>query len=78
MDSDTLLPAHLDGFFLQSENDFSYNSMEYAGKKLSDIENELILKALKSNNGNKAQTAKALGISRATLYRKLKIVTSNP
>ena len=74
LDSDTLLPAHLDGFFLQPENNITNDSSEYAEQKLSDIENEVILKALKSNNGNKAQTAKALGISRATLYRKLKAV----
>jgi PAS domain S-box-containing protein len=73
LDSDTLLPAHLDGFFLQPENIIPNDSSEYAEQKLSDIENAHILKALKSNNGNKAQTAKALGISRATLYRKLKV-----
>jgi PAS domain S-box-containing protein len=72
LDSDTLLPAHLDGFFLQPENIIPNDSSEYTEQKLSDIENAHILKALKSNNGNKAQTAKALGISRATLYRKLK------
>ena len=76
LDADTLLPVHLDGFFLQPGNDMTNDSMGYTKQKLSDIENELILKALQSNKGNKAQTAKALGISRATLYRKLKAVSA--
>jgi len=76
LDSDTLLPVHLDGFFLQPENIIPNDSSEYAEQRLSDIENAHILKALKSNNGNKVQTAKVLGISRATLYRKLKAVSA--
>jgi len=39
---------------------------------LEDAERELITKALKRFDGNRRQTAKALGISERTLYRKLK------
>lgn len=41
-------------------------------KSLDHIEKEYILSALKELSDNKAQTAKELGISLATLYRKLK------
>ncbi|MCZ6676783.1 MAG: sigma-54 dependent transcriptional regulator [Candidatus Poribacteria bacterium] len=36
------------------------------------LEREIILEALRQNRGNRGQTAKALGIGRKTLYRKLK------
>lgn len=39
---------------------------------LNEIEKEHILKTLAVNEGNKTQTAKALGIGTVTLYRKLK------
>jgi transcriptional regulator with PAS, ATPase and Fis domain len=39
---------------------------------LEDAERELIARALKQFDGNRRQTAKALGISERTLYRKLK------
>ena len=39
---------------------------------LEDAERELITRALKKFDGNRRQTAKALGISERTLYRKLK------
>lgn len=41
-------------------------------KSLEDMEIKHILKLLGENNGNKKKTAEALGISRSTLYRKLK------
>lgn len=43
-------------------------------KKLATIEQEYILSVLQALDNNKAQTAKKLGISLATLYRKLKEV----
>ena len=39
---------------------------------IEDAERELIMKALRRFEGNRRQTAKALGISERTLYRKLK------
>ncbi|MDD3654221.1 MAG: sigma 54-interacting transcriptional regulator [Desulfotomaculaceae bacterium] len=38
---------------------------------LSGVEKETIFKTLKATNGNKSKTAKLLGISRSTLYKKL-------
>jgi DNA-binding NtrC family response regulator len=43
--------------------------------KLSEIENEVILETLKRLNGNKQKTAQELGISKSTLWRKLKYLT---
>lgn len=42
-----------------------------AGHALRDIETEVISKAIVQSRGNVAQAARALGISRATMYRKL-------
>lgn len=40
--------------------------------KLTDVEKDLIITLLQKNGGNISATAKALGIARTTLYRKLK------
>ena len=48
---------------------------EKGREKLPEIEKQLILKTLESHRGNKSQAARALGISRATVYRKLKAVS---
>lgn len=42
-----------------------------AGLKLGEVEKAAMLQALAANDGNVAATARALGISRNTLYRKL-------
>jgi DNA-binding NtrC family response regulator len=42
-----------------------------AGATLADAERELIKATLADQHGNRAQTAKTLGIGRKTLYRKL-------
>lgn len=42
------------------------------GKTLQEIENDAILACLKSHNNNMSKTARTLGISRNTLYQKLK------
>lgn len=44
---------------------------------VSEIENEVIMKMLTKNNFNKSKTARALGIPRMTLYRKLKQITNS-
>jgi PAS domain S-box-containing protein len=44
--------------------------------RLQDLEIQTILDALKQHNWNKTQAAKALGIDRTTLWRKLKRYTS--
>ncbi len=45
--------------------------MDMPGAALKDIESALIIKAVAQAKGNVAQAAAALGISRATVYRKL-------
>ena len=40
--------------------------------KLNEIEKKALMEALEQANGNIPQAAKALGISRATFYRKIK------
>ena len=47
-------------------------SKEKKKEKLSTITNEIILKTLEENKGNKKKTAEQLGISRNTIYRILK------
>jgi two-component system response regulator AtoC len=42
------------------------------GQSLSDVEREHILNVLKDSGGNLAKAARVLGISRATLYKKVK------
>jgi sigma-54 dependent transcriptional regulator, acetoin dehydrogenase operon transcriptional activator AcoR len=69
----TLMPQHLDGYF----SDMTENHPLIAQKNidnfaLSKLEKKTIRDALQRHGGNKTKTAKALGIGRATLYRKLK------
>ncbi len=45
---------------------------EGAGLALASVERQHILKLLKAHGGNRQKTAEALGISRKTLYRKLR------
>ncbi|MFQ5707457.1 MAG: sigma-54-dependent transcriptional regulator [bacterium] len=44
-------------------------------RKLADLENEVILDTLNRMNGNKKKTAEKLGISKSTLWRKLKYMS---
>ncbi len=52
------------GSFLQPDNDFTAN--------LEEVEKDLITRTLSYYHGHKGGAAKALGIDRKTLYRKLK------
>jgi transcriptional regulator with PAS, ATPase and Fis domain len=75
MDAESeLLPSHLDGFlFLDDINTpVPRNSFGRGASSLSEIECDAILRTVRSHSGNKAKAARALGISRATIYRKLK------
>ena len=45
---------------------------------LKDLETSLILQAVRDARGNVAQAAKTLGISRATVYRKLSPAARKP
>lgn len=62
----TIKPEHL-GLQARSKNRNKYN-----GGTLREIEQKVIADTLAKLSGNMAQAAKSLGISRATLYRKVK------
>ena len=71
-DTDTLQPSHIAGFF-RGNNKAPYKALPAQNsEKLVVIERQAILQALESHHGNKAKAARALGIGRATLYRKMK------
>jgi two-component system NtrC family response regulator len=60
-----LLPEEIRSPDQDTSNDSTMNTLE-------EIERKFIIKTLQQYSGNKAQAAKSLGISSATLYRKLK------
>ena len=66
-----LLPKHLDGF-CAVKNEISEKEQQNKNSfSIRAVEEKAILDILKTYSGNKSKAAKALGISRATLYRKL-------
>ncbi|WZL72322.1 sigma 54-interacting transcriptional regulator [Clostridiaceae bacterium 35-E11] len=67
-DQGVILPEHLPEYMLSEKFDISLCN-KYS---LDQIEQKIIQNALKENNGNITKTAKTLGISRNTLYNKLK------
>jgi len=48
------------------------SNVSLAGKTLEEIEIEAILETLKANHGNKAKSARMLGISEKSIYNKMK------
>jgi transcriptional regulator with PAS, ATPase and Fis domain len=65
-DKDILRP---DDFFTQNKSGFShYNS----ALTLEEMEKQLIRQALDRNNGNFSAAAAQLGVTRQTLYNKMK------
>jgi transcriptional regulator of acetoin/glycerol metabolism len=62
----TIKPEHLG---LQARTKVRNN---YSGGTLRDMEQKVIADTLAELSGNMVQAAKSLGISRATLYRKVK------
>jgi PAS domain S-box-containing protein len=77
LDDTILLKKHLAGFFAQTSRQTTLNTM--AGMPnlsfptaLSDLEKNAIQKTLLMTKGNKLKASKLLGISRATLHRKLR------
>jgi transcriptional regulator of acetoin/glycerol metabolism len=45
--------------------------MPCTGARLEDMEQTLIVRTLEAHGGNVSATARALGVSRNTIYRKL-------
>ncbi|HEY8361863.1 MAG TPA: helix-turn-helix domain-containing protein [Tissierellaceae bacterium] len=74
---------HSDKFKFDKVSNFIYSKLKDENSDLKDIENESnsnlqvlekekILSELKNNSFNRAKTAESLGISRSTLWRKMK------
>jgi transcriptional regulator of acetoin/glycerol metabolism len=57
----------------EASNDFKEHEKAATTYNLKDIEKESILKALSANKGNIIMAANDLNISRATIYRKIKM-----
>jgi two-component system, NtrC family, response regulator HydG len=69
--SERELPLHL-GSAANTAPVASGNGEGIAGERLEDIERRAILATLDQTGGNKSETARILGITRATLHKKLK------
>jgi sigma-54 dependent transcriptional regulator, acetoin dehydrogenase operon transcriptional activator AcoR len=74
-EEELLLPRHLNGFFQVNAIQDNSSTMLYdqnnRGTTIRKHEKQLIVDALAVCRGNKSNAARMLGISRATLYRKL-------
>lgn len=68
-DNNIILPGHLPEHVLRHEGLQLDRDIEMP---LHDAERRIIIEAINSNNGNLSKSARVLGISRATLYNKIK------
>jgi transcriptional regulator with PAS, ATPase and Fis domain len=59
-----------ESFDLNSKN--SFQKIDFEHKTIEEIEMEMILASIEKENGNMSAVAKKLGITRPTLYKKLK------
>jgi len=72
LSGDTLKAKHLDHFFhLKTKRISPVPDTGPRNQKLAEITRQVIQASLEEHQGNKSEAARALGISRATLYRKL-------
>lgn len=67
-DSGSLQP---DDFMLGSNPSIEVDVLSAANMNLEDMERETILKAIKKHQGNISEASKELGLTRASLYRRL-------
>jgi two-component system response regulator FlrC len=77
LDGPVLLGQHLSGFFTQvsereKAGEMIYKEIPTLPSRLIDLEKIAIQKSILLAKGNKSKAAKLMGISRATLYRKLR------
>ena len=59
-----------DSFSLNDTN--SNHKIDFQNKTIEEMENEMILASIDKEKGNLSAVAKKLGITRPTLYKKLK------
>lgn len=69
--TDTIVPRHLPQHILSASSAILKKAMQ-SETPIKDMEREMIVLALNENNGKITQAAKQLGISRVTLWRRLK------
>ncbi|MFY0606371.1 MAG: sigma-54-dependent Fis family transcriptional regulator [Cyclobacteriaceae bacterium] len=67
-DTDSLSP---DDFFFLSSKSESANTLESDNFNLDEVEKNVVQKAVNKHNGNISKAAKELGLTRASLYRRL-------
>ena len=67
-DSDMLEP---DDFFFLAQKPENLNVAESDNFNLDDVEKNVIQRAVNKHNGNISKAAKELGLTRASLYRRL-------
>jgi two-component system response regulator HydG len=63
------LPEHIQGATGRSER--AGGHYELAGRKLAEVERDLVRSTLELTGGNRQKAAKLMGIGERTLYRKL-------
>lgn len=63
---------------MKSNNVVFFPSQNHKVSKINELEAQAIREAIHAYNGNLTEAARALGIGRATLYRKVKLYNINP
>ena len=65
-------PAHLPAFILSIDHEWFDHTKQIKAQSLDEMEHEMILRTAKLCNGNQTKMANMLGLSRTTLWRRLK------
>ncbi len=71
-EEDSIQPSDLSAELQNGDNNASERPLSLAGKTLSEIERIAIEQTLERCKGNKAETARMLGISEKSIYNKMK------
>jgi DNA-binding NtrC family response regulator len=71
-------PLSHNGLFPEGSNVVPFPSQHSKVSKMNDLEAQAIEQAIHAYRGNLTEAAKALGIGRATLYRKVKLYNIDP
>lgn len=72
-EGDKIMPHHLPEYIQAYRKDGAAESyIGYYHREIASLERQMILKALKDNNGNRQAAARQLGIHRSLLYKKMK------